>query len=190
MGKATGVWQLALFHRCHRQWKSMLILVDEHAFPLTGFVGMPAFATKLSAGIWQAYLEMLILVLYILSAKFWGEQPGGGGGGGLPHFFLIRRVGPSIYCSLPKFEISGILDFLDLNFNSPQNIPTPKYSPILQWPPKYPQNHHTPKIFIFSKSRKNIEIKYLLTQKVARAYIFFMKVSEYPPLPGGNNTGT
>ena len=50
---------------------------------------------------------------------------------------------------------------------------TPKYSPILQWPP--PKNIHKifipPKIFIFlkKKTNKNIEIK-MLTQKMVQAY--------------------
>ena len=63
---------------------------------------------------------------------------------------------------------------------------TPKYSPILWWPPK---NIHKifipPKIFIFLKTPKNIEIQNFEPKKMTRAYVC-MKISEYPPpLPGG-----
>ena len=37
---------------------------------------------------------------------------------------------------------------------------TPKYSPnFVMTPKKYPQNLHTPNIFIFLKTTKNIEIQ-------------------------------
>ena len=49
-------------------------------------------------------------------------------------------------------------------------------------PKKYPQNLHTPKIFIFLKTPKNIEIQNFEPQKMTRAYVC-MKISEYPPPP-------
>ena len=39
-----------------------------------------------------------------------------------------------------------------------------------------------PKIFIFLKPPKNIEIQYFVPKKIARAYVC-VKISEYPP-PG------
>ena len=36
---------------------------------------------------------------------------------------------------------------------------TPKASPASDDPSKYPQNLHTPKIFVFLKTPKNIEIQ-------------------------------
>ena len=66
---------------------------------------------------------------------------------------------------------------------------TPKYGPILWWPQK---NIHKifipPKIFIFLKNQKNIEIQIFDPQKMTLAYVC-MKISEYPPLglhPGIN----
>ena len=47
---------------------------------------------------------------------------------------------------------------------------------------KYPQNFHTPKIFIFLKTQKNIEIQKFDPKKSGRAYVC-MKISEYPPPP-------
>ena len=47
---------------------------------------------------------------------------------------------------------------------------------------KYPQNLHTPKIFVFLKTPKNIEIQNFEPKNMARAYVC-MKISEY--LPGG-----
>ena len=57
---------------------------------------------------------------------------------------------------------------------------TPKYSPILWWPPK---NIHKifipPNILIFLKTPKNIENQNFEPQKMARAYVC-MKISEFP----------
>ena len=49
-------------------------------------------------------------------------------------------------------------------------------------PKEYPQNLHTPpKIFIFLKTPKNIEIQNFEPQKMVRVYVY-VKISEYPPL--------
>ena len=48
-------------------------------------------------------------------------------------------------------------------------------------PKKYPQNLHTPKIFIFLKPPKNIEMQnFEPKKKITRAYVC-IKFSEYPP---------
>ena len=47
-------------------------------------------------------------------------------------------------------------------------------------PKKYPQNFHTPKILIFLKTPKNIEIQNCEPKKMGRAYVC-VKISEYPP---------
>ena len=47
-------------------------------------------------------------------------------------------------------------------------------------PKIYPQNLHTPKIFIFLKTQKNIEIQNFEPPKMVRAYVY-VKISEYPP---------
>ena len=49
-------------------------------------------------------------------------------------------------------------------------------------PKKYPQNLHTPKIFIFLKTPKNIEIQNFEHQNMTLAYVC-MKISEYTPPP-------
>ena len=51
-------------------------------------------------------------------------------------------------------------------------------------PEKYPQIFIPPKIFVFLKTPKNIEIQNFDPQKMTRAYIC-MKISEY--LPGGKS---
>ena len=51
-------------------------------------------------------------------------------------------------------------------------------------PKKYPQNLQTPKILIFLKNQKNIEIQNFEPEKIARAYVC-VKISEYPPAPLG-----
>ena len=47
-------------------------------------------------------------------------------------------------------------------------------------PQKYPQNLHTPKIFVFLKTPQNIEMQNLEPKNVTRAYVY-MKISEDPP---------
>ena len=51
-------------------------------------------------------------------------------------------------------------------------------------PKKYPQNFYSPKIFIFLKTQKNIEIQKFDPKKMDRAYVC-IKISEYPPPPLG-----
>ena len=96
--------------------------------------------------------------------------------GGTHIFFLICRLGHSIYRSPQK--ISGI--------SSSQKIfeilPTKKISQFctltlkkISTKSSYPQ-----KIFIFLKTRKNIEIQNFEPQKIAQAYVR-VKISEYPP---------
>ena len=88
------------------------------------------------------------------------------------NFYLIRRLGPSIFRSLPKnirnikypqkiFEILATpknIPILYLKKDPKMHRNDPKTSPIFcDDPKKYPQNLHTPKIFIFLKPPKNIE---------------------------------
>ena len=56
---------------------------------------------------------------------------------------------------------------------------TSKTSPILLCPPKYSQNRHTPKIFKFLKTPKNIENQNFEPQNMDQAYVY-MKMLEYP----------
>ena len=52
-------------------------------------------------------------------------------------------------------------------------------------PKKYPQNLQTQIFFYFSeKTLKIIEIQNFEPRKMTRAYVY-MKISEYPPPPGG-----
>ena len=57
-------------------------------------------------------------------------------------------------------------------------------------PPPQKKNIHKifipPKIFIFLKTPKNIEIQNFEPKKIARAYVC-VKISEYPPPPPGRN---
>ena len=46
------------------------------------------------------------------------------------------------------------------------------------------QSSNPPKIFIFLKTQKNIEIQSFEPQKIGRAYVC-VKISEYPPPPLG-----
>ena len=58
---------------------------------------------------------------------------------------------------------------------------TPKNRPILWWSPKNIfKIFIPPKLFIFLKTPKNIEIQNFETKKMSRAYVC-MKISEYPP---------
>ena len=49
-------------------------------------------------------------------------------------------------------------------------------------PKKSSQYFHTQKIFIFLKTKKNIEIQNFEPKKMGRAYVC-MKISKYPPPP-------
>ena len=110
-------------------------------------------------------------------------------------FFFIRRLGLSIYC-LPQ----NILDPKNIcNFSYPKKYSHPAHTLILRKKPKvyrmtpktspvfviYPQNLHTPKIIIFLKALKNIEIQDFELQKnnlSLRTCIYTkIHVSEYPP---------
>ena len=48
-------------------------------------------------------------------------------------------------------------------------------------PKTYPRNLHTPKLFIFLKTPKNIEIQKFEPQNMVRAYVY-MKISVFPSL--------
>ena len=54
-------------------------------------------------------------------------------------------------------------------------------------PQKYPQICHTPKIFIFLKTPKNIEIQNFEPQKMSRAYVCINACTIKIPLDDGNN---
>ena len=115
-------------------------------------------------------------------------------------FFFIGRLGPSIYRSRPNISrISSTPKVLEI-IATPENIPhfvswplektikriemTPKYKPILWWPPP-PLNIHKisfPKnIYFFWKSPKILKFKILNPPKMAQAYVC-LKISEYPPM--------
>ena len=49
-----------------------------------------------------------------------------------------------------------------------------------QHPKKFPQNLHTPKIFFFLKTPKNIEIQNFEPQNMAQANVC-KEITEYPP---------
>ena len=70
----------------------------------------------------------LVYLILTVSSDFIADQeqlpraPGGGGGGGGSHSFFIRRPGPTIYRSPPKYQ----------EFLAPKNIfSNPKNTPIL-----------------------------------------------------------
>ena len=113
------------------------------------------------------------------------------GGGGYSQFFLIRRLGPSIYCLLPKKirntrQPKKIFQFCTLTLrkgpkmciNNPPNwsslVMTPKISTIPSYPKKYS--------FFFQKPPKNIEIQNFEPPKMVRAYV------EYSPPPKKKKT--
>ena len=50
------------------------------------------------------------------------------------------------------------------------------------------KSSYPPKIFIFLKNQKNIEIQNFEPRKIARAYVC-VKISEYPPAPSHTHTG-
>ena len=120
----------------------------------------------------------------------------GGGGGGYSHFFFIRRIGPSIY-RLPQKKIGNIKrpkkylkyfchakisSFCSFSLRKdPQYIEkTPKTSPICRDPKKYPQNLHTPKIFIFLKPPKNNVIQKFKQKRKTRAYACIKQYQSTP----------
>ena len=119
------------------------------------------------------------------------------GGGGYSYFFIIRRLGPSIYRSPPKnirnfmhpkkvFEILATpknipILYLDLKKDSKMHRNDPQTSPILWLPPKISTKYfHPQKIFIFLKTPKIIQN--FGPEKLAQAYVC-VKISEYPPPP-------
>ena len=119
--------------------------------------------------------------------------------GGYSYFFRIRRLGPSIYCSHPKnirnfkhpqkiFEILATQNnisilYLDLKKTLNCIEMTLKLAQFCDHPKKnILKIFIPPKIFIFLKTPKNIEIQNFEPQKIARAYVC-VKISEYPPPP-------
>ena len=115
-------------------------------------------------------------------------------------FFFIRRLGPSIYCLPPKYigNISQTPKNI-CNFGLPKIISpsctltlrkplkslkciemTSKTSPILLW--YIHKIFIPPKIIIFLKPPKNIEIQDFEPPKMVPAYVYIWK-SQPPPLP-------
>ena len=115
-------------------------------------------------------------------------------------FFFIRRLGPSIYCLPPKYNgnISQTPKNI-CNFGLPKIISpsctltlrqplkplkciemTSKTSPILLW--YIHKIFIPPKIMIFLKLPKNIEIQDFEPPKMVPAYVYIWK-SQPPPPP-------
>ena len=101
--------------------------------------------------------------------------------GGYSIFFCIRRLGPSIYRSPPKYQEFQAPQKNIWNFSNPKKYPnsvpwplknTLKPAQFCDDPQKYPQNHHTPKKYsFFWKPPRNIEIQNFEPPKIARAYV-------------------
>ena len=120
-------------------------------------------------------------------------------------FFFIRRLGPSIYCIPPKYigNISQTPKNI-CNFGLPKIISpsctltlrkplkslkwiemTSKTSPILLW--YIHKIFIPPKIMIFLKPPKNIEIQDFESPKMVPAYVYIWK-SQPPPSPPPTHT--
>ena len=116
-------------------------------------------------------------------------------------FFFIRRLGPSIYCLPPKYigNISQTPKNI-CNFGLPKIISpsctltlrkplkslkciemTSKTSPILLW--YIHKIFIPPKIMIFLKPPKNIEIQNFEPPKMVPAYVYIWKSQPPPPPP-------
>ena len=110
-----------------------------------------------------------------------GKRPVGGGGGS--HIFVVRRFGPSIYHSPPKnirnfkhpkkyLKILAIQKIITHSVPWPKEETlkciemTPKYRPILWWPPKISTKSSYPqKYSFFSKPQKYWNAKFWTPQR-------------------------
>ena len=120
-------------------------------------------------------------------------------GGYSNFFFFIRRLGPSIYYSTRKYQEFQAPQKDIWNFSNPKKYPpfctltlrktikciemTPKYSPILWWPPKNIHKILMPqKIFIFMKTQKIMKLKFWNPKKWPKPTNVRKYQSTPPPL--------
>ena len=113
------------------------------------------------------------------------------GGGGYSHFLFIRRLGSSIY----RFKHPKKKNIW--NFSNQKKYPsfctltltltlTTKYSPILWYPQKYPQNLHTQQFNYFSENTQKYWNSKFGTQKHGPSLCLYENIKVPPsPIPPG-----